>query len=215
VPSYPPRTSSTNSAPGAPPPYRYRSLLDTTTPYTHLSPQPPPPPRREIPDEDLCPVCHEEMPPKGPNGDTSAREAHVTDCIHEQLMGRPQASSPQEAGGPSASTSIPSASSSSLPAQNSMPSSSYASGSGNTHPMPRRMTGGRMLVYHAAEKDCMGQDDTAYECIICFEEFQEGDEMGRLECLCKFHRVSSSASHSFRFQRIEQLKSYNVSNSLR
>ncbi len=48
-----------------------------------------------------------------------------------------------------------------------------------------------MLVYHASEKDCVGEDGGgAQECVICFEEFAVGDEMGRLECLCKFHRVS-------------------------
>ena len=53
---------------------------------------------------------------------------------------------------------------------------------------PRRPAG--MLVYHASEKDCVGQDgEDAQECVICFEEFQVGVEMGRLECLCKFHRV--------------------------
>lgn len=48
-----------------------------------------------------------------------------------------------------------------------------------------------MVVYPATEKDCI-QDGGASgaECVICFEEFAVGDEMGRLECLCKFHRVS-------------------------
>ena len=52
-----------------------------------------------------------------------------------------------------------------------------------------RMPG--MFVYHASEKDCIGQDgEGVQECVICFEEFAVGDEMGRLVCLCKFHRVS-------------------------
>ena len=47
-----------------------------------------------------------------------------------------------------------------------------------------------MLLYNASEKDCVGQDgEGLQECVICFEEFEVGDEMGRLECLCKFHRV--------------------------
>ena len=50
-----------------------------------------------------------------------------------------------------------------------------------------------MLVYHASEKDCVGEDgEGGQECVICFEEFAVGDEMGRLECLCKFHKVRSS-----------------------
>ena len=50
-----------------------------------------------------------------------------------------------------------------------------------------------MFVYQASEKDCVGQDgEGVQECVICFEDFAVGDEMGRLECLCKFHRVSLS-----------------------
>ena len=48
-----------------------------------------------------------------------------------------------------------------------------------------------MVVYHASEKDCVGEDgEGSQECVICFDEFAVGDEMGRLECLCKFHKVS-------------------------
>ncbi len=68
----------------------------------------------------------------------------------------------------------------------------------NTHVQPdtsasfftprRRNTG--MIVYDASEKDCIGADgEGLQECVICFEEFAVGDEMGRLECLCKFHKV--------------------------
>lgn len=58
--------------------------------------------------------------------------------------------------------------------------------------MPRRRTTG-MVVYHASEKDCIGEGgDGLQECVICFEEFAVGDEMGRLECLCKFHKVSEA-----------------------
>ena len=62
-----------------------------------------------------------------------------------------------------------------------MPSSSFH---------PRNRTPG-MFVYDASEKDCVGQDgEGVQECVICFEEFAVGDEMGRLVCLCKFHKVS-------------------------
>lgn len=43
-------------------------------------------------------------------------------------------------------------------------------------------------MYKATEKDCVDESGEAVECVICFEEFQPGDEMGRMECLCKFHR---------------------------
>jgi len=45
-----------------------------------------------------------------------------------------------------------------------------------------------MLVYQATEKDCTTSEGEPQECVICFEEFEEGDEMARLECLCKFHK---------------------------
>lgn len=47
-----------------------------------------------------------------------------------------------------------------------------------------------MVVYPASEKDCVGKDgEGTQECVICFEEFAVGDELGRLECWCKFHKV--------------------------
>ena len=46
-----------------------------------------------------------------------------------------------------------------------------------------------MALYLATEKDCIGADGLQQECVICFEEFSVGDEMGRLECFCKFHKV--------------------------
>ncbi|KKA28173.1 hypothetical protein TD95_004225 [Thielaviopsis punctulata] len=45
----------------------------------------------------------------------------------------------------------------------------------------RRRTG--MFPYLATEKDCV---DSA-ECTICLEEFEVGEQMARLECLCRFH----------------------------
>jgi len=41
----------------------------------------------------------------------------------------------------------------------------------------------RVIPYIASEKD--GIDDA--ECMICMEEFEVGQEMGRLECFCRFH----------------------------
>lgn len=52
-----------------------------------------------------------------------------------------------------------------------------------------------MVVYHASEKDCVGEDgEGLQECVICFEEFSVGVEMARLECLCKFHKVGHRLS---------------------
>lgn len=45
-----------------------------------------------------------------------------------------------------------------------------------------------MAVYAATEKDCVSADGAPCECVICLEEFAVGDELGLLECFCKFHR---------------------------
>ncbi|KUL81379.1 hypothetical protein ZTR_09629 [Talaromyces verruculosus] len=46
----------------------------------------------------------------------------------------------------------------------------------------------RMLSFTATEKDCLSEDSTPQECIICMEEYEVGDKLARLECLCKFHK---------------------------
>ncbi|KAI8380893.1 uncharacterized protein BYT42DRAFT_494355 [Radiomyces spectabilis] len=46
------------------------------------------------------------------------------------------------------------------------------------------VTGSRYLVYIlAANSALVGQ-----ECVICFEEFEQGDTIARLSCLCSYHR---------------------------
>jgi hypothetical protein len=47
-----------------------------------------------------------------------------------------------------------------------------------------------MVVWNATHKDTIdtGTGDPV-ECIICFEDFEEGQEIARLECLCRFHKV--------------------------
>jgi len=47
----------------------------------------------------------------------------------------------------------------------------------------------RMLPFTASEKDCVNEDGTAQECSICFVEYDVGDPLARLECLCKFHKT--------------------------
>jgi hypothetical protein len=47
-----------------------------------------------------------------------------------------------------------------------------------------------MLTFTANEKDCVSQEDgQVQECSICMVEYDVGDELVRLECLCKFHRM--------------------------
>ncbi|MCJ1394346.1 hypothetical protein MMC18_007224 [Xylographa bjoerkii] len=136
---------------------------------------PPPPP--QIPPEDECPVCHLALPPKGPSGDESAREDHIIACISANTFSSSSAPRPPIPQPASTTTARPE------PAQTSSESVIPAAAV-----MRRRATTG-MVVYHASEKDCVGESGEAQECVICFEEFAVGDEMGRLECLCKFHKV--------------------------
>ncbi|KAI0137097.1 FYVE zinc finger-domain-containing protein [Xylariales sp. AK1849] len=50
-------------------------------------------------------------------------------------------------------------------------------------PHATRRTG--MFTYVATEKDC----NPSEECSICFVEYEVGDKMARLECLCRFHHA--------------------------
>jgi Ring finger domain len=112
-------------------------------------------PRPRLEERDVCPVCRHELPPTRADGDETAREAHVMDCI--------------AARDPSAQASSP---------------GSRRSLAHSPPPAPARM-----LSFIASEKDCMGEDGTTQECSICFVEYDVGDQMARLECLCKFHKA--------------------------
>ena len=153
-----------------------------------------PVPRPQLREEDECPICHQALPSKGADGSETAREAHVQSCIesHFSSSGPRQTHPPPAvvAGASSAGNMNP-------PTQESSarPTSAATGVSVRSSDMPsaslqsrRRIAG--MLVYNASEKDCVGADGAGgQECVICFEEFTVGDEMGRLECLCKFHKV--------------------------
>lgn len=41
----------------------------------------------------------------------------------------------------------------------------------------------RLIRYKISDRECQGLD----ECVICFEEFKQGDSVVRLECLCIYH----------------------------
>ena len=174
-------------------------MLDITTPIRPQQtspPSPPPPPPRQIPEEDECPICHGELPPKGPNGEETAREAHVAACIESHFSTSRPRTDPQ----PAPETAIAAAvvASSATPAQAGAPSSQDATSSSVTvavaGPSNTRRRAACMLTYQATEKDCIGEDGATQECVICFEDFEPGAEMGRLECLCKFHKVSFARS---------------------
>ena len=164
-------------------------------------PQPRPIPQPQLREEDECPICHSALLPKGPDGSETAREQHVTECIEShfsssgpRLTHLPATTATQAAVVASAAT----------PAQARGLTGSVSDLGGFPSPSTtqrRRTTG--MVVYHASEKDCIGEDgEGGQECVICFEEFTVGDEMGRLECLCKFHKVCSRRPPLLRLVRL-------------
>ena len=159
-----------------------------------LPTQRPVPPRPQLREEDECPICHQALPPKGPDNSEVARETHVQSCIetHFSTSG-PRSSNPRPP--PSAATEAAMVASIATPNQRiptGRRTSVDASDIASSSQQRRRVPG--MLTYNANEKDCVGEDDGgAQECVICFEEFVVGDEMGRLECLCKFHKVRKSS----------------------
>lgn len=96
------------------------------------------------------------------------REKHVDDCFKEQasiLSGRGRRQQSISEGTPIASPATE---------EPAGPSSRRA---------PRRVYG--LFPFVATEKDCI--DDA--ECAICFEDFEPGAKMARLECFCRFHEA--------------------------
>ncbi|KAF2124500.1 FYVE-domain-containing protein [Dothidotthia symphoricarpi CBS 119687] len=139
----------------------------TSTPSPALQPRP----RRQIAEEDECPICGDELPPKSPSGDDSARTQHIEDCIALH------------------SASPAPVSTMSLPTQRTRGMSNPA---GHMHGTggegSNRATAARgMFPYVATEKDCTDNEGNEIECIICLEDFEAGDKMARLVCWCKFH----------------------------
>lgn len=111
--------------------------------------------RPRLHERDVCPVCCHALPPRGPDGDETAREAHIMECITSRDRSVPHSTSAQHGLlGPS------------------------------TPPVPMRM-----LPFVASEKDCVGEDGNIPECSICMVEYDVGDQLARLECLCKFHKA--------------------------
>ena len=163
--------------------YRQRSTAGSDT-----APQPRPVLRPQLREEDECPICHSALPPKGSDGSETAREQHVTECIESHFSSSgPRASNPPP--GVATQAAVAATAATAAQARGMAGSASDSGGLPSPSFTQRRRTTG-MVVYHASEKDCVGEDgEGAQECVICFEEFAVGDEMGRLECLCKFHKV--------------------------
>ncbi|RVD86812.1 uncharacterized protein DFL_005068 [Arthrobotrys flagrans] len=162
----------------------------------------PPQPQPRLKETDYCPICMAVLPPPNPvTQDESAREAHIQQCI-ENAVGGPDVSRRRSTSDtPSNPDSLANTTMSSQPAQprSTPPSQDQTQTPG--HERSRRNTAsnraggsGRMVVYTATEKDtfAMGNDAEAdgqkAECVICFEEFEAGDSIARLECFCRYHK---------------------------
>ncbi|KAI9712964.1 MAG: hypothetical protein M1812_006711 [Candelaria pacifica] len=162
IPSLPPtsrhrQNASTSSGRSA-----VRSMLDIDTP--------PPRPRPRLREEDICPICHSVLPPKGPNGSETAREQHVIDCISSHYS----TSSPSSRDNQSTALSSTTATQAAIMANTATPT--QASGNRDSQVLQRPRIN-HMLKYSATEKDCIGDEGEAQECVICFEEFAVGVEM--------------------------------------
>lgn len=129
--------------------------------------------RREVKEEDECPVCGVELPPA-----EALREIHIRQCIVTRFSSTPTQPSRTPPSTQEARAAPPSTNDHGTP-----PVASEGS-----RPRATSYRSRGMALYRATEKDCTTEDGEPQECVICFEEFEAGDEMGRLECLCKFHR---------------------------
>ncbi|KAF3920004.1 hypothetical protein ABW21_db0201538 [Orbilia brochopaga] len=168
----------------------------------------PPQPQPRLKETDYCPICQAVLPPPNPiTKDESAREAHIQQCIDNAVGGNDVPHRRSASGSLTLSAtmttqprSAPTAEG--LAAMNAASAFAATTSSSSTTPHERarrhtasaRTSGGRMVVYTATEKDtfALGNDAEAEgqkaECVICFEEFEAGDSIARLECFCRYHK---------------------------
>ncbi|KAL2065007.1 hypothetical protein VTL71DRAFT_4147 [Oculimacula yallundae] len=168
-------------------------------------------PRLVIREEDECWICHKELPSRALTDWENKRAEHVNNCLSLAMQGPQTSVSPSPSPAPASipapitipsqpprTRSISQAESSRATQVTPTPAPPIAntpearmaarerahaavvlaSSSGTS---PIRRTG--VFPYKATEKDCI--DDA--ECTICLEEFEVGEDMGRLECFCRFH----------------------------
>jgi hypothetical protein len=153
----------------------------------------------QIAEEDECPICHEELPSSALPDAEHLRELHISTCI-ENVLGRGSEASPSQgtsANSPSQPSSqvLPQGAASSTitisaPIANTPEARTAAREQahaavvlGRSSPTTSNFRRTGVFPYKATEKDCV--DDA--ECTICLEEFVVGNDMGRLECFCRFH----------------------------
>lgn len=172
----PPYFSSTSLAAA----HNLNRSMNTPTPHPFLPQQSQPTrPRRQVAEEDECPICGHELPPHGPGNDDSDRTQHIQECI--ALYSASPAPVPLT---PQTSASLP------IQRTRGMSTAGGAgSGPGLSNASRSSHAARGMVPYTATEKDCTDDDGREAECIICLEDFETGDKMARLVCWCKFHEV--------------------------
>ncbi|KAF7715909.1 Uncharacterized protein PECH_005753 [Penicillium ucsense] len=122
------------------------------------------PRRPEVSEDDMCPVCGRIFPPLDNEHTQEAREEHVRECI-ENYGASPTIQAERAHVDLRQAPPPPPQPSTSLPAAP------------------------RMLSFTASEKDCVGENGEVGECSICFEDYEAGQILARLKCLCKFHKA--------------------------
>lgn len=169
----PPLNDPSRSSPGGRP--RVRSMLDPTTSSASSSA-----PRARITESDICPICFRIFPPIGPTSTEASREQHIAECI----------SSREAASSLTSHSRSMSMSSRPNPAEGTSRHRVSISSQQNPEMLAQSFApevAPQMLPFKANEKDCMGQDGNPQECSICMVEYDVGDSLARLECLCCFH----------------------------
>ncbi|KAJ5273799.1 hypothetical protein N7478_008924 [Penicillium angulare] len=124
-----------------------------------------PAPRPPVSENDLCPICGRRFPDISSSQPLELREEHVRQCIENYGAPAPTAAQP--------TTST---------------TTTTRRGPAPPPPPPPPPPAARMLEFTATEKDCLGEDGGTAECTICMVDYEVGDVLVRLECLCKFHK---------------------------
>lgn len=185
-------------------------------PYHGTSSQPHPvAPERlvRLKETDFCPICTLPLPPRDPEtGDESEREKHIQDCIRRHEA----PNSPRGANNaPSTAASSHTGVAGSAPAEMSVAEFLNQSKVGPGKPSGRMVVykAREEDTWDYSSED--GQNESSglagnepsttisppslpslnknkhrkkAECVICFEEFEVGESIARLECLCRYHK---------------------------
>jgi hypothetical protein len=182
----------------------YRPLIPNSQSEGMASQLPPTPRlrpvRRQIAEEDECWVCHNELPSRDLPDFQAIRDRHVQACLDTAIAAlsispnrsstpipaqqSPARSTTPSQAGPSTSPALAQVSNTPEGRAAAREQAHAAVVLGHNRPASgARLVGGPILPYKASEKDLV--EDA--ECTICLEDFEVGQDMARLQCLCRFH----------------------------